>query len=43
MKLEPFALERRRPVWEGSVAWNPATGDVHPLGLDQLAERWHVR
>ena len=39
MKLEPFALERLQSVWEHRVAWNISESGVHPLKVDELADR----
>ena len=43
MKLEPFALERLQSIWEHRVAWNIAESGVHPLRLDELADRQEDR
>ena len=39
MKLQPFALERLQSTWEHRVAWNISESGVHPLRLDELADR----
>jgi aspartate/methionine/tyrosine aminotransferase len=39
MELEPFALERLQSIWEHRVAWNISESGVHPLRLDELADR----
>jgi aspartate/methionine/tyrosine aminotransferase len=39
MKLAPFELERLQSVWEHRVAWNISESGVHPLRLDELADR----
>ncbi len=39
MELPPFALERLQSIWEHSVAWNISESGVHPLKLDELADR----
>ena len=39
MKLDPFALERLQSIWEHRVAWNVSESGVHPLRLDELADR----
>jgi aspartate/methionine/tyrosine aminotransferase len=39
MRLEPFALERLQSTWEHRVAWNVSESGVHPLRLDELADR----
>jgi len=39
MKLDSFALERLQSVWEHRVAWNISESGVHPLRLDELADR----
>lgn len=43
MKLEPFALERLQSVWEHRVAWNISESGVHPLKVDELADRQEDR
>jgi aspartate/methionine/tyrosine aminotransferase len=43
MKLEPFALERLQSTWEHRVAWNVSESGVHPLRLDELADRQEDR
>ena len=43
MKLETFALERLQSTWEHRVAWNVAESGVHPLRLDELADRQEDR
>jgi aspartate/methionine/tyrosine aminotransferase len=43
MKLEPFALERLQSTWEHRVAWNVSESGVHPLRLDELAEKQQDR
>jgi DNA-binding transcriptional MocR family regulator len=39
MELQPFALERLQSIWEHRVAWNISESGVHPLRLDELADR----
>lgn len=39
MKLETFELERLQSTWEHRVAWNVSESGVHPLRLDELADR----
>lgn len=43
MKLEPFALERLQSIWEHRVAWNISESGVHPLKVDELADRQEDR
>lgn len=43
MKLEPFALERLQSVWEHRVAWNISESGVHPLKVDEVADRQEDR
>ena len=43
MKIEPFALERLQSTWEHRVAWNISESGVHPLRLDELADRQEDR
>jgi aspartate/methionine/tyrosine aminotransferase len=43
MRLEPFALERLQSIWEHHVAWNVSESGVHPLKLDELANRQEDR
>ena len=43
MELEPFALERLQSIWEHQVAWNISESGVHPLRLDELADRQEDR
>lgn len=43
MKLDAFQLERFQSIWEHSVAWNVAESGVHPLRLDELADRQEDR
>ena len=43
MKLQPFALERLQSTWEHRVAWNISESGVHPLRLDELADRQEDR
>jgi aspartate/methionine/tyrosine aminotransferase len=43
MKLEPFALERLQSIWEHRVAWNISESGVHPLRVDELADRQEDR
>ena len=43
MKLEPFALERLQSMWEHRVAWNISESGVHPLKVDELADRQEDR
>lgn len=43
MKLETFALERLQSTWEHRVAWNVSESGVHPLRLDELADRQEDR
>jgi aspartate/methionine/tyrosine aminotransferase len=43
MELERFALERLQSTWEHRVAWNVAESGVHPLRLDELADRQEDR
>jgi aspartate/methionine/tyrosine aminotransferase len=43
MELEPFALERLQSIWEHRVAWNISESGVHPLRLDELADRQEDR
>ena len=37
MRLEPFAIERLKSIWEHRVAWNLAESGVHPLRVEELA------
>jgi aspartate/methionine/tyrosine aminotransferase len=43
MELPPFALERLQSIWEHRVAWNISESGVHPLKLDELADRQEDR
>ena len=43
MELQPFALERLQSIWEHRVAWNISESGVHPLRLDELADRQEDR
>lgn len=43
MELQPFALERLQSIWENQVAWNISESGVHPLRLDELADRTEDR
>ena len=43
MKLEPFALERWQSIWEHHVAWNISESGVHPLKVDEVADRQEDR
>ena len=43
MELEPFAVERLQSIWEHQVAWNISESGVHPLRLDELADRQEDR
>jgi aspartate/methionine/tyrosine aminotransferase len=39
MELQRFELERLQSIWEHQVAWNISESGVHPLRLDELADR----
>ena len=39
MRFQPFDLERLQSIWENRIAWNISESGVHPLRLDELADR----
>jgi len=43
MNVEPFALERWQSMWEHHVAWNISESGVHPLKVDEVADRQEDR